>query len=266
MEFPIDELRRLVASAASAELLPRYADVSRARKVDGSVVTEADLVMQQRIGRELAARWPETALLGEEMAGTEQAAILRSGRPVWLLDPLDGTSNFASGVPFFSVSLALLEAGRIRLGIVYDPIREECFSAVAGGGAFIDGQPLRARRSDISLRQSIALVDFKRLAPPLATRLASAPPYASQRSFGSIALDWCWIAARRGHVYLHGRQHLWDYAAGWLILNEAGGYSATLDGDAVFINALSPRSAVAACDDVMFREWAAWLGASAKPL
>ena len=76
-------------------------------------------------------------------------------------------------------------------------------------------------------------IDFKRLDGPLATRLATEIPYASQRSFGSVALDWCWLAAGRCHIYLHGRSHLWDYAAGELILAEAGGYSCTLDGEPV---------------------------------
>jgi myo-inositol-1(or 4)-monophosphatase len=112
----------------------------------------------------------------------------------------------------------------------------------------------------LPLRQAIGLVDFKRLSVELATRLASVPPYASQRSFGSIALDWCWLAARRAHVYIHGKQHIWDYAAGCLILQEAGGQSLTLSGEDVFVNSLAQRSAVAAADRRLFAEWQAWLG------
>jgi myo-inositol-1(or 4)-monophosphatase len=74
-----------------------------------------------------------------------------------------------------------------------------------------------------------------------------------------VALDWCWIAAGRCHLYLHGRSNLWDYAAGQLILAEAGGLSCTLDGEPVFVRALTPRSSVAAVDAALFNAWTEWL-------
>jgi myo-inositol-1(or 4)-monophosphatase len=253
-------LREIVVSAAREELLPRFSRVKRGLKADGSVITEADLVVQQRIAGELRTRWPGTLFLGEEMPATEQGALLQLGRPLWCLDPLDGTSNFAAGIPFFSVSLALLEQGRVMTGIVYDPVRDECFTASYGQGARLNGVALTAVRAGLSLQQATGLVDFKRLPRELAVRLVTEIPYASQRSFGSVALDWCWIAAGRCHVYLHGRQNIWDYAAGHLVLQEAGGHSATLSGEPVFINALQPRSAVAALDADLFGEWIHWLG------
>jgi myo-inositol-1(or 4)-monophosphatase len=85
-------------------------------------------------------------------------------------------------------------------------------------------------------------------------------PYSSQRSFGSVALDWCWLAAGRCHVYLHGGQKLWDYAAGGLILEEAGGRAVTLAGEEIRYGELKSRSVAAALDPVLFREWAGWLG------
>lgn len=250
----------IVVSAAREELLPRFARVERGRKADGSVITEADLVVQQRIAGELRRRWPETVFLGEEMSAAEQEALLRQDRPLWCLDPLDGTSNFAAGIPYFSVSLALLEQGRVETGIVYDPVRNECFTALSGRGAWLNGAALTAVRAGVTLQQATSLVDFKRLPRELAIRLVTGIPYASQRSFGSVALDWCWIAAGRCHVYLHGRQNIWDYAAGHLVLQEAGGHATTLSGEPVFVNALQPRSAVAALDADLFDEWTDWLG------
>jgi myo-inositol-1(or 4)-monophosphatase len=97
------------------------------------------------------------------------------------------------------------------------------------------------------------------LQPELAQRIARQPPYASQRSFGSVALDWAWLAAGRGQVYLHGKQKLWDYAAGWLILSEAGGVSSTLDGQRGFRASLTPRSALAASSPALFDDWFHWL-------
>jgi len=255
----LERLRGIVVSAAREELLPRFAKVKRGRKGDGSVVTEADLVVQQRIAGELRIHWPDTEFLGEEMPAAEQDALLHPGKPLWCLDPLDGTGNFAAGIPFFSVSLALLAQGRTVAGIVYDPVRDECFAALHSQGAWLNDTALCTVRAGVTLQQATALVDFKRLPRELAVRLVTGIPYASQRSFGSVALDWCWIAAGRCHVYLHGRQNLWDYAAGQLVLQEAGGLSMTLSGEPVFVNALQPRSAVAALDADLFGEWIRWL-------
>lgn len=247
--------------AAHAELLPRFSAVTRHVKTDGSIVTEADHAMQQRMQRELVAQWPGYAFLGEEMAGDEQERLTRkTDRGLWCLDPLDGTSNFAAGIPFFAVSLALLLDGRPVLGLVYDPVRDECFMARRGEGAWINDTPLGASAlPPAELKRAIACVDFKRLEKPLAGSLGAQPPYGSQRNFGSSSLEWGWLADGRFHLYLHGGQKLWDYAAGWLILSEAGGHSVTLDGEEVFALGLAPRSVVAARDSRLFSSWLAWL-------
>jgi myo-inositol-1(or 4)-monophosphatase len=256
----INKLRAIVITAAQEELLPRFTKVKRGIKADGTFLTEADLAVQQRIADELQHHWPDILFLGEEMAAEEQQTLLQSGKPIWILDPLDGTSNYASGIPFYSVSLALIEQGELKAGLVYDPERDECFSAVKGQGAYLNDERLRTIDTGLSLKQSTGLIDFKRLSPQLATRLATEIPYSSQRSFGSVALDWCWIAIGRSHIYLHGKQNLWDYAAGHLILSEAGGQSCTLDGEVVFNNSLTPRSAVSALDAKLFEAWVEWLG------
>jgi len=257
----LETLISCMVTAAREELVPRFTHVAHSHKADGSVITEADLAMQSRLGLELAQRWPQYRLLGEEMSAAEQQELMsRPGVGLWCLDPLDGTSNFAAGLPFFSVSLSLIVDGRVVLGVVYDPMRDECFSATRGGGAWLNGARLGERRPEPPLAKGIAIVDFKRLPSALAQRLAGEAPYSSQRSLGSVALDWCWIAAGRAHVYLHGKQLLWDYGAGQLILDEAGGHSVTLDGDPLHTVSLRPRSAVAALNVELFREWTAWLG------
>lgn len=258
---PITELSALIVAAAREELLPRFRQVSYSRKADDSLLTEADLAMQQRLARELAAHWPQIPFLGEEMSSEEQQRLLQSGEQgVWIVDPLDGTRNFAAGVPFFSVSVALLKQGEVVLGVVYDPVRDECFSAVKGEGAQCNGEPLHALTAPSQLRQTITIIDFKRLAPELATRLVTERPFSSQRSFGSVAIDWCWLAAGRCHTYLHGAQRLWDYGAGTLIFAEAGGHFCTLEGEALVNGTLEPRSAVAALDARLFGDWCGWLG------
>jgi len=264
MAISLSSLQDILVPAAREELLPRFARVEREHKVDGSVVTRADLVMQERVARQLLQQWPDTVFLGEEMAAAEQARLLAAERPVWCFDPLDGTSNFVAGIPFFCTSLALLQQAEVVLGLVYDPVRDECFAASRGQGALLNNRPLSVPASGLELRQTTGLIDFKRLDRDLAIRLVTDIPYASQRSFGSVALDWCWLAAGRGHLYLHGRSSLWDYAAGNLVFHLAGGYSTTLDGEPVFTRTLAPRSSVAAVDRPLFDAWTKWLGIELK--
>ncbi len=260
MNLSIEKLQSILITAAGEELLPRFAQVERSFKADGSIVTEADTAMQHRLQNALLENGPSIPLLGEEMSAAEQQALLsESPEGLWLLDPLDGTSNFAAGIPYFCVSLALLRQGEVELALIYDPLRDECFSAERGRGAMLNGEPLLVPAHLPSLARTMGLVDFKRLEPGLAARLASAPPYASQRSFGSGALDWCMMAAGRCHLYLHGGQKLWDYAAGQLILAEAGGFSSSLEGERVLRPALRPRSVVAAAGRELYDQWFDWL-------
>ncbi len=256
----VSELKRRLVEAAEAELLPRFNRVAVEVKADGSLLTEADHTMQARMQGELSDLFPDVVMLGEEMDAGEQRKLLAAAeRGVWVLDPLDGTSNFAIGIPYFCVSLALLVRGEVELALVYDPMRRELFEAQAGTGACLNGVPQGRRRPLTPLSRGIGLVDYKRLPAELARRLATAAPYSSQRSFGSVALDFCWLAAGRVHVYLHGRHNLWDYAAGLTILHEAGGHSVTLEGVSDPALDLAPRSSAAALDTDLFREWCAWL-------
>jgi len=262
----LDVLVPLVRQAAGEELLSRFRQVESRRKADGSLITEADLAMQQRLLDELQRRWPERRLLGEEMPASEQRRLLREGDAgVWCLDPLDGTRNFASGFPVFSVSLALVIGGEVVLGLVLDPVRDECFTAAKGEGAWLDGEPLTLAGEDGELAGTLAIADLKRLPAPVACRLATEPPFASQRSIGSVALDWCWLAAGRVQLYVHGRQNLWDYAAGRLVFDEAGGHHGTLEGQAAGPADLVPRSAVGAVGAERYRQWQAWLQEAVTP-
>jgi myo-inositol-1(or 4)-monophosphatase len=259
MKYELDKIKNIVIDAAQTVLMPYYSRVERSYKTDGSVVTEADHAMQHHLREQLLMLYPQTVLLGEEMSADEQAQILGSDIPIWCLDPLDGTNNFTCGIPYFSVSLALIMQGRVLLGIVYDPLRDECFAASREQGSSLNGQELKITEIGVQMRQAIAIIDFKRLSGELATRLVNEIPYASQRSFGSVALDWCWLAAGRGHLYLHGRSNIWDYAAGQFIFSRAGGYSSTLQGEPVFTDSLIPRSAIAAGDRDLFDAWSQWL-------
>ncbi len=248
-------LLALVRERAREELMRRFRHVRVRYKADGSPVTEADRAMQAAMAAALSGQWPEYGFLGEESACEVQEAALGSRAGCWILDPLDGTTNYAHGFELFAVSLALQVGGEVVLGVVHDPVRDETFAARRGRGAELDGRPLRLGPGPQRLEACLALVDYKRLPPAVARALAVDPPYASQRNLGSVALDWCWMAAGRADLYLHGGQKLWDYAAGQLIFDEAGGASCTLEGTPVPSPEMTARSALAAPSPELLALW-----------
>ncbi|MCP5143033.1 MAG: inositol monophosphatase family protein [Chromatiales bacterium] len=261
------DLQPLLRDAARIELLPRFGRIAAAAKADGSLVTEADVAVQRHIQQRLKDAYPDIGFLGEEMRGEDHARLLRElaeGRHdgLWVLDPLDGTINFASGVPCFAVSLALLDRDGVRAGLILDPLRDECFRADRGAGAFLNDMPLRAGTDAGVLKECVAEIDLKRLTERLRLALVRAQPFRSQRNFGSGALDWAWLAAGRFQLYLHGGQKLWDYAAGSLILAEAGGHAVTLQHEPVYTGVIAPRSVVGAGDEALFKAWRDWLRAA----
>jgi myo-inositol-1(or 4)-monophosphatase len=258
----LEKVSRLLERVAAEVLLPRFARVPGRAKADGSLVTEADTLMQERLREVLAADWPAIPVLGEEMAADRQREVLGSGDAFWCLDPLDGTTNYAVGLPYYAVSLALVRRGEVVAGWVHDPARGESFRAERGRGAWLDGRPLRTPGCPASLAECVALVDLKRLDGGIARPLASDPPYRSQRSLGAVALDWCWLAAGRAQLYLHGRQKPWDYAAGGLVAAEAGAVVCLTDriGGACDPRVgMDPRVGIGAGGRPLFDAWVAWL-------
>ncbi len=251
----------LVREVAQREVTPRFLHVAHSHKLDGSLFTEADLATQIALEQRLPGLI-DAPVLGEEMTETQQRDAWIAGRDgLWCVDPIDGTSNFVAGVPYFAISVAFIRKGVRELGVVYDPIADEMFSATRGGGAHLNDTPLPLRAPATELRRALAGVELKRIKRALAGRLASWPPYASQRNFGASALDWCYTAAGRFDIYVHGGQKLWDYAAGALILDEAGGKLASLSGS--FDTAdIWERSVVASASPELFKLWWDWLKAA----
>jgi len=257
----LEQVTAAVRRVAAEEIMPRFQRVGHERKVDGSPCTEADLAAQTALVDALR-RIHDVPVLGEEMSAERQGELWMSGDAgIWCVDPIDGTSNFVNGLPYFAVSVALLRGGRSDLAVVYDPLSEEVFSAQRGCGAHLNGRALPLRAPARDLRRCIAGIDFKRLAPKLACVLASQPPYSSQRNFGAGTLDWCYAAAGRFDLYLHGGQKLWDYAAGSLIFEEAGGSVCSLTCDDFWADDLWLRSVIAGLDPSAFRQWRDWIRA-----
>jgi myo-inositol-1(or 4)-monophosphatase len=257
----LERVIAVVKRVTAEEVMPRFLRAMQQRKADGSLFTDADVAAQDALSTALR----EIRLLpvvGEEMTEMQQAQCWSQGDSgLWCIDPIDGTSNFVHGVPNFAVSVALMQQGRSVLGVVYQPIGDEVFYAERGGGAYLNGQRLPLRASSSRLRGALAGVDFKRVPTHLASALAAAPPYSSQRNFGSGTLEWCYAAAGRLDLYLHGGQKLWDYAAGWLIHDEAGGSACTLTHDDFWADDLWQRSVIAALDPTLFAQWRDWIRA-----
>ncbi len=252
-------LESLVREIAREVILPRYLNTVRNRKADGSLFTEADLESQRRFVTELPKLLPGP-VLGEEMTREEQARTWQEGfSGLWCIDPIDGTTNFANGIPFFAVSIAYIVNHETRFGVVYNPVTDESFYAAKGAGAYLNGTALPLRPPASRLEDAVAGIDFKRISNHLADELAVRPPYYSQRNFGSSALEWCFVAAGRLDVYLHGGQMLWDYAAGQLILAEAGGAANALDRGSLMAGPAVKRGVIAAATPTLLTKWQSWV-------
>ncbi len=259
----LERVAAIVRKAAAVHVQPAFASCGTTahRKQCGGLVTETDHAVQAAVQAALAEAFPGTGFLGEEMEAAEhRRALAEAGTGLWCLDPLDGTSNFAAGIPIFAISVALLQEGEPVLGVVLDPVREELFAAVRGQGASLNGEPIRVRRRD-RLARSVGVIDFKRLPREAARRLAEDQPFHSQRNFGSSVLEWCWLASGRVDFYLHGGQNLWDFAAGSLIAAEGGADVATMAGEPLFAGDILRRSVLAVARPGLREELAPYLGA-----
>lgn len=255
----LDAVIAAVRATAKQEIIPRYQQVSRQVKADGSTVTEADFAVQAMLLHELQKIHP-AVMMGEEMSEQTQAENWVAGDAgLWCVDPIDGTSNFINGLPYFAISVAFMQQGKSVLGVVYNPVTNEMFYAERGKGAFLNGQALPFRKSGSILSSAIANVDLKRLDPKFAEKISANPPYASQRNYGACTLEWCYTAAGYFDLYLHGGQKPWDYAAGSLILEEAGGQMCGFNQDDFWVGAPWQRSVIAGLNPDLFIQWRDWV-------
>jgi myo-inositol-1(or 4)-monophosphatase len=195
------------------------------------MVTEFDRASEALIVRGLAAARPDDGVIGEE--GTSTAGT--SGIS-WLIDPIDGTTNFLSGLPGYAVSIAARSPAGTEVGVVYVPATDELFTATLGGGAFLNGSPIRCS-STTDLRQALVATGFSYLAERRAVqarRVAEILPQVRDlRRFGAAAVDLCHVAAGRVDVYFEEHLGPWDLAAGELVAREAGCRTGSLDGGPV---------------------------------
>ncbi|NMC20495.1 MAG: inositol monophosphatase [Thermogutta sp.] len=211
-------------------LLEKLGTAAVREKGYADFVTEADLACQEAIVARLSDRFPAHRFLSEEGA---LAVRPQSVSHVWILDPLDGTTNYVHQIPFFSVSLALEIDGELAVGVILDPSLGELFWAAAGGGAFLNGRPIRASNCQ-ALSDALVSIGLpariSRESVEIAVMTASAERCQSLRRTGSAALNLAYLAAGRHDLAWAFTTKPWDVAAGTILLREAGGVISAPDG------------------------------------
>ena len=224
------------AARVAGEVLESWAERFTAReKSPANLVTEADLAAQEAIARVLRGAFPEYGFLGEE--GPPEVPSNSPHR--WIVDPLDGTSNYVHRFPFYAVSIALESHGELRVGVIFDPNRNEMFTAVRGQGARMNGKTL-STTSTGTLREAMLVASLPvatRPDDPAVARFLRVLPHAQtvQRT-GSAALNLAYVAAGRLDGYWSSSLKPWDQAAGVLLATEAGGRVTTMDGCSFDVN------------------------------
>lgn len=200
-----------------------------------NIVTEADRQAERLIIEMIRKRYSSHIIIGEEGSGTAAPPDPSPARePIWFVDPLDGTTNFAHGFPFYCVSIGVEINGRIAVGVVYDPVRRELFSAIQGQGAFCNGRRLRVSETE-KLDQSLLVTGFAyNIRTSRRNNLGHFSRFSLRcrgvRRTGSAALDLCYVAAGRLDGFWEMHLWPWDTAAGSLMVEEAGGRMSAFDG------------------------------------
>lgn len=237
------------ARAAGAILREGYGkqhEISRKGRID--LVTEMDRLSEAYLLEQVRGMFPQHTIDSEEsglLPGQDHA--------VWYIDPLDGTTNYAHSLPIFSVSIAFAEAGQLKVGVVYDPMRDECFTAERGKGARLNGLPIHVSET-AEFTQSLLVTGFPYdIAPGKPDNLAHYAHFTrltqGVRRLGSAALDLCYVASGRFDGYWELTLKPWDLAAGALILEEAGGQVSRAHGEADY---LQPPFSILAGNPVIY--------------
>lgn len=215
------------------------------------LVTDADVESERAIADVIRKSFPDHQILGEEsLTGDTQADDL------WIVDPIDGTTNFAHGIPHFAISIAYYQKGIGQCGVVYNPAREDWFWATNGGGAFHNGSPIQTATED-SLDQVLVGVGFyyDRGAMMEATLAAVHELFEQHihciRRFGTAALDLCQVAMGNFGAFFEFQLSSWDFAAGAIIVNEAGGVITTCDGSMLPLDKTSVLAANTQLHNIM---------------
>lgn len=222
----VKELAIVAARRAGAILLEMFGQITQVRyKGTVDLVTEADLACEREIIRLIKEQYPQDRIVAEESANSPGP----STEPCWVIDPLDGTTNFVHGLPIFAVSIAWRDANQTMVGVVYNPVADEQFVAVSGAGATLNGVSIHVSSTN-KLEQSLLVTGFPYDHDTVFERSFELfHAYYSRcqgvRRLGAAALDMCYVAAGRLDAYYEAHLKPWDICAGDLICREAGGHT-----------------------------------------
>lgn len=233
----------ILADAARAEILPRFRNLAsgeiRQKSSAIDLVTDADEGAERLIAAALLKAFPGCTVIGEEAASKDPAVLdhLSDADLAFIVDPVDGTKNFASGLTLFAVMAAVTARGEVVAGIIHDPIGRDWAMTVRGEGAWIERED--GRRTDlrvatpVPLAQMEGIIGTTYLPEPLrGTVCGNLPKLASTAYFRCAAHEYRMAAGGHCHILLYNKLMPWDHAAGWLLHKEAGGHAAHFDGRA----------------------------------
>jgi myo-inositol-1(or 4)-monophosphatase len=226
----VADVAEAAARAGGEVLRASYGRVQSVRfKGATDLVTEVDVRAEQTIVALIRERFPTHQVLAEEgsVGGDDP-------RHRWIIDPLDGTTNYAHGLRVFSVSVGYERDGKLAAGAVFDPMQDELFRATAGGGATVNGEPITVSATDTLIRALLGTgFPYDAAQRPIALRQFAHLSMQAQavRRVGSAALDCCWVAAGRFDGYWENIVNAWDVAAGALIAAEAGAIVTDVHGN-----------------------------------
>lgn len=232
LNFAIQTARE--AGAILIDRLGRAIQVSHKGDID--LVTEADLAAEKFIIERVRSYFPRHAILAEESGASEDEATLIPGKSEWkwIIDPLDGTTNYSHGYPCFCVSIGIERAGKIEIGVIYDPTRDEVFAAERGQGATMNDRRIRVSEVE-DLNRAMLCTGFPynvRERPNFARDFTNFTMQAQAvRRDGSASLDLAYVACGRFDGFWEDGLNAWDVAAGVLLIEEAGGRVTDYDGD-----------------------------------
>ena len=241
VDLDIEAVAALIRTAAAEEIMPRFQRLE-SRDIDekspGDLVTIADLETERVLAPRLTALVPGSLVVGEEDAARDPPVLSRldGDDSVWLIDPVDGTANFAAGMPLFASMVAFVQAGEVVASWIYDPVADIMATAALGAGAWLAGRRLGVARPVAPARMSGSLT-LRFGDRELVRRIAGhADRVGSVFSLRCAGQEYLTLVRARAHFALYHRVLPWDHAAGYLLHAEAGGYGRRLDG-----SAYSPR-------------------------
>lgn len=240
------------AGAMALDFFKNRGSLAIEHKGQQDLVSIADRAVEDLLRERLAAAFPGDAVLGEEGGGGDTA------ERIWVLDPIDGTFNFLKGIPCWGVVAALVVKGRIEIGLTYDPVHDEMFTARRGGGAYRNGAPIRVSGNQGVDTSCLAVAySFGQLSASYVAMVDAALNQGFEhRRCGSTAIQLCWVADGRCDAFVTQLCSSWDCLAGLILVEEAGGLAADFVAD----HGLLGKGGVAACTPALAGQIAALSG------